>query len=186
MTCIVALKGDNGSVIIGGDSAGVADIDIVIRKDPKVFMVDDRFIIGFTDSFRMGQILRYSFNPPIQSKEVTTYEYMVTEFITSLRATFILGGYLETRGGREIGGTFIVGYRGRLFTIGSDFQVGEHVDDYMSVGCGSEYALGALRMFTLYPHPPKDRAEEALKVAEYFSGGVVAPFTILTLDKEEE
>jgi len=62
MTCIVGLV-ENGKVYIGGDSAGVAGLDITTRKDEKVFQKEN-MIFGFTSSFRMGQILRYSFKNP--------------------------------------------------------------------------------------------------------------------------
>ena len=62
MTCIVAVT-DGQTVVIGGDSAGAAGQELRIRADPKVFLVGS-FAIGFTTSFRMGQILRYSAHLP--------------------------------------------------------------------------------------------------------------------------
>ena len=44
-------------VIIGGDSAGVAGLNITVRKDVKVFEVGE-FVIGCTSSFRMMQIIK--------------------------------------------------------------------------------------------------------------------------------
>ena len=71
MTCIVGyLDKKTKKVTIGGDSAGVAGLDITIRKDEKVFKVDN-FIIGCTSSFRMIQLLRFSFKPPeIKQKNI--------------------------------------------------------------------------------------------------------------------
>jgi len=40
--------------------------------------------------------------------------------------------------GQEAGGTFLVGYRGRLFRVDSDYQVGESVNNYCAVGCGAD------------------------------------------------
>ena len=58
MTVIVALK-NKDEVVMGGDCAGVGwNYDIQMRSDPKVFRVG-RFVIGYTSSFRMGQLLRF-------------------------------------------------------------------------------------------------------------------------------
>lgn len=57
MTCIIGLI-KNKKVYIGGDSAGVDGLNITIRKDSKVFKIN-KFIIGYTSSFRMGQLLRF-------------------------------------------------------------------------------------------------------------------------------
>ena len=53
MTAIAGLVHD-GKVYIGGDSAGVAGMDLHLRSDPKVFTVGE-FVIGYTTSFRMGR-----------------------------------------------------------------------------------------------------------------------------------
>ena len=65
MTCIVALK-DGNKVYLGGDGAASEEKTglILQRIDPKVFRVG-QFGIGFVDSFRMGQILQYSWTPPV-------------------------------------------------------------------------------------------------------------------------
>ena len=67
MTCIVGLE-HKGKVYIGGDSAGVAGYSLSVRADQKVF-INGNFIFGFTSSFRMGQILRFGFNPPRRHPE---------------------------------------------------------------------------------------------------------------------
>ena len=62
MTCIVGLVHE-GTVFIGGDSAGVAGLSLVVRADEKVFRNGD-FLMDFTTSFRMGQLLRYNPDSP--------------------------------------------------------------------------------------------------------------------------
>jgi hypothetical protein len=116
MTCIVGLT-DNGKIYIGGDSAGVAGLSITIRADEKVF-TNGPFIMGFTSSFRMGQILRYKFKCPVQNTDQTDMEYMVTTFIDSVRECFSKNGYGKiSERETNIGGTFLVGYNGTLYNI---------------------------------------------------------------------
>jgi len=173
MTCIVGLV-EKGEVYLGGDSAGsTPDTDLVVRKDPKVFK-KDHFVFGFTTSFRMGQLIQFKFNPPPQPPNVDLFQYMVTDFIDELRKTLNDGGFGHKENNRERGGTFLVGVLGRLFRIESDYQVGEALDGYDAVGCGSEIAKGSL--FATPYHAPQHRLQTALEAAERWNAGVRAPF----------
>lgn len=178
MTCIAGLVVD-GKVYIGGDSAGVANWDLQIRADQKVFK-NGPFVMGFTSSFRMGQLLRYKLQPPTRFKKDGTlkdiYEYMVTDFIDAVRQCLKDGGYASKENEVEQGGFFLVGYEGRLFMIQSDYQVAEALDGYMAVGCGDMIALGNL--YATKGQPPIDRIRSALEAAEHFSAGVRGPFVI--------
>ncbi len=177
MTCVAALVYDN-TVYMGADSARVDDgFDLVVRADHKVFL-NGEFLIGFTSSFRMGQLLRYAFKPPeIRDDEKDLYEYMVTDFVDAVRNCLKNGGYAQSDKGEEIGGWFLVGVRGRLFRIESDYQVGESVQPYDAVGCGMAYALGVLSV--THTTDPEERIKLALSSAEKFSAGVRRPFIVL-------
>ncbi len=177
MTCIVGVTLNN-KVYIGGDSAGVGGYDLVHRKDEKVFMNRD-FLFGFTSSFRMGQLLRYAFSPPPIKENQDVYAYMVTDFIDAVRHCMASGGYMRRENGVEEGGHFLVGYKGRLFHIEGDFQVGEYSEGYASVGCGSSYAMGS--MFSTEGMEPEKRIEIALTAAEKFSAGVCGPNIIMNI-----
>jgi hypothetical protein len=163
---------------MGADSAGVGGYYIERRKDEKVFINGD-FIIGFTSSFRMGQLLRFTFSPPKIKENQDIYQFMVSDFVESVRQCLKSGGYTKIESNEETGGMFLVGYKGRLFTIAPDFQVGELLIDYASVGCGSDIALGS--MYSTDGKPITERIMTGLKAAEEFSAGVRGPFNILTL-----
>lgn len=175
MTCIAGLVHD-GKVYIGGDSAGVAGLDLVVRADRKVFE-NSGFLFGFTSSFRMGQLLRYSFKPPKHyTDDKDLYAYMVTDFIDGVRDCLKRGGYARKDSDAESGGTFLVGREGRLFEIGCDYQVGESVRPFNAVGCGQSYALGSF--YSTEGMEPRARVEMALRAAAAHSGGVSPPFHI--------
>lgn len=178
MTCIVGyLDGKTKRVTIGGDSAGVGGLNISIRKDTKVFRVGD-FVIGCTSSFRMIQLLRFSFEPPeVADKDV--YRYMCTEFVNAVRECFKNGGYLQKyTAGDEKGGTFLVAYKDRLFRIEEDFQVGETLDGMDAVGCGADFAIGSLHTLSKSRTDAAVKVRKSLKTAAYFSAGVCEPFVI--------
>lgn len=175
MTCIVGIS-TGGRVWIGGDSAGVSGWSLTIRSDPKVFRVDG-FAIGFTTSFRMGQLLAHAWSAPHRHESVDPYRHMVVDVVPSIRKTFEAGGWAEKKDGKDVGGDFLVGYAGRLFHIADDFQVGEAASGFAAVGCGMEVALGA--MWVTGALKPKARVTAALQAAEALNAGVRGPFTVV-------
>lgn len=177
MTCIVGITED-GKVYIGGDSAGVGGLDLTVRSDEKVFR-NGEFLFGFTSSFRMGQLLRFSFSPPSRAEGMDDYKYLVTTFIDEVRSTLKSGGFATSKDGGEAGGTFLLGYRGKLYVVHSDYQVGLAADGWDACGCGEQIANGS--MFSTIGKPPRERIETALKAAERFSAGVRGPFTTLEI-----
>ena len=183
MTCIAGLVED-GKVYIGGDSAGVGGYDLSIQADGKVFE-NAGFVMGFTTSFRMGQLLRYSFVPPKRHPDTDFYKYMVTDFIDEVRRCFKAGGYAERKDEVELGGNYLVGHNGRLFQIVSDYQVGERSCGFDAVGCGESYALGCMHQIqkkdNAYGSVPQDKIEAALECAEQFSAGVRGPFKVVSV-----
>lgn len=177
MTAIVAIA-EKGKVWVGGDSAGVeSSYRLVLRKDEKVFINGD-LIFGFTSSFRMGQLLRYSFKPPEHPAGISNREFMHTVFINAVRECLKSGGYAKLESGQESGGTFIVGYKGSLYCVHSDFQVAEPRDNFACVGCGDELCLGSL---CSTKGKPEVRIRTALRIAERYSAGVRGPFVIKRL-----
>ena len=175
MTCIVGIE-HKGRVWLGGDSAGVAGLSITQRADAKVF-TNGPFVMGFTSSFRMGQILRWKLEPPAPPEDNDYLEcFMSTDFVTAVRTCLADNGWMAKKNEREEGGTFLVGVNGTLFCVESDFQVGLSHDGYMAVGCGDDLALGALH--ATVGRSPAYRLKAALLAAEHHSAGVSGPFTI--------
>lgn len=177
MTCIAGIAQD-GKVWIGGDSAGVAGYALTVRADEKVF-VSGEFVYGFTSSFRMGDLLRYAFSPPEQTSKQCDRAFLVTSWVDALRACLKAGGFAKIENGVERGGTFLVGYRGHLYEVNGDFQVGEAASGYAAVGCGDEFAHGAL-FATKTGKDAKARVLTALSAAENHSAGVRGPFKVVS------
>lgn len=180
MTCIVGIE-HKGSVWLGGDSAGVSGYDIVSRADPKVFTIaDGSMLFGFTSSFRMGQLLRYSFKPPRHRANVPDMEYLVGPFVDSVRSLYKEKGFLRKDKEEELGGEVLLGYRGLLYEVYEDFQVGRTSEGFSSVGAGADIALGALH--ATQGQAPETRAQVALEAAARFSAAVRGPFTVIKMD----
>lgn len=177
MTAIAAIV-ENDHVWMGGDSAGVAGLSLSLRSDPKVFR-NGEFLLGYTSSFRMGQLLEYHFSPSVPHEGEVGMAYMVRTFVPAIRELFKSHGYLQTDKGREEAGQFLVGWRGELYSIDIDFQVGRQQMPFFACGCGAELVLGSLYSTAEYEIDPAERIDLALRAAEAFSVGVRGPFTIL-------
>lgn len=170
MTCVAGLVHD-GKVYLGGDSAAVLDNDLAVRNDPKVFR-DGPYVIGFSGSFRVGQLARHAFDPPDPPIKNLT-EFMVTTFVDSLRDTLKTGNVNELPDDTSL----LVGVRGQLFEVGADWQIGEYCDGYTSIGCGANLAIGSL--YSTAGMAPRTRIQTALGAAERGSAGVRGPFTVV-------
>jgi ATP-dependent protease HslVU (ClpYQ) peptidase subunit len=174
MTCIIALS-TKGRMYMGCDSASPSGWDMRLTANKKVFKVGP-FLIGYTSSFRMGQILQYHLSVRLQEDSEDEDRFMVTAFIPAVRECLKEHGYSKIDNNREAGGEFLVGYRGKIFHIFSDFQVGQSLDDIDACGCGFAYALGAMKVID--DKLPEDRIRKALNITAYFSNGVSAPFHV--------
>lgn len=170
MTCIVGLK-HKGKVYMGADSLSSTGGGCKhISKYKKVFKKGE-MVIGFTSSWRMGQLLQYTLKVPYHKPGKAIHTYMVTDFVKSVKECFREGGYDS--------GVFLVGYRSQLFKIYGDFQVDISADDYSACGCGDDWAAGSL--YSTKNLDPRKRIKTALEAASHNSTGVAPPFHIITI-----
>lgn len=177
MTCIIAYI-DKEGVYIGGDSAAVSEDDLSynIISDEKVFAKGD-FIFGYSTSFRMGQLLRYKLRIPTHPKGMDNHQFMVTLFIDAVKKCFEDNDYTDMN--TEEGGSFLVGYKGKLYMISADYHVAQPKENFAALGCGENFAMGA--MFASTEKDPIKKIEIALNAAVAFSMGVKPPFTYVKL-----
>jgi hypothetical protein len=177
MTCVVAIVNSEGKVTIGADSSAVDDIIVTPHREPKVF-VKGEFGIGYCHSFRMGQIIEFWFTPPpIPENEKSLMRYMVMDFIPELKSVLEDNGY-PNHEDEKTEWSLIVGVRGLIFTIESDWHVGYDDLPYASIGAGSSYALGVLHAAPFWMDSHK-AAHVALEAAEKFCPYVVGPFNFI-------
>lgn len=184
MTCIVGFS-DKDKTYIGCDSLGSDGYVGEIRKDKKIFKLKDNknAIIGFTTSYRMGQILMYQ--EELIERDNVNHEYMVTQFIPKVINIFDGGGFSKCELGEKSGGTFLLAHKNSLYKIESDYQVNQVVDDYMACGCGENFALGSLFATENTNMSPVERIHKALQSASKYSVGVAPPFYIMNTETDE-
>ena len=183
MTCIVGWA-ERNTVWIGADSAGTDwGLGQKIRADEKVF-INEEFIFGVSGSYRLLNLLRYQFHPPEQNEKQENGEYMRVNFINSITNFLEKNKYAKIVDNEiQMDSHFLVGYRGKLYKIENDFQVGEHALCYNACGCGDDLALGALYVLQdKKTMKPDKKLLWALNAAAEFSAGVKGPFHILWLE----
>lgn len=185
MTCIVGIEHETG-VYIGGDSATIAGWTLELTDRPKVFRVGE-FLIGVAGSPRVAGLIRHTLAPPPVPKKAKRLDrYMVTEFVPAMRAALFEGAaekHLNDVAAVPDSSALLVGVRGRLYQVYSDYQVTGALGGYSAIGCADAVALGSLfstatetrLAFELDPEP---RVLIALSAAEAHNIGVRGPFII--------
>lgn len=182
MTCVIGLV-EKGKMYLGADSASIGgNFELVVRNDPKVFKHGE-FLVGYSQSPRLGQILRFGFKYPA-FKTQDGLAYLVQSFMPRLITAIQSNGFTMDEDHDRLGCyPFLIMLHGRLFRVESDFQVVIRDQNYDAIGCASDVALGAM-----YASPhllPRDRIYLALEAASKFSVAVTKPFRMVTLDGEE-
>lgn len=156
MTCLAGLI-HNGRVFIGGDSAASVDDKIEVRLNRKVFR-NGTYVIGFTGSFRTGQLLQFAKLPAIKGDVLA---HLITAVVPVIKDI----------SGKDVD-ELLIGAAGRLFKVSSDYSVAEY-PDYAAAGGGEQYALGKLHGAL---GPPDVRVIAALEAAQAHCSAVRAPF----------
>lgn len=121
MTCIIGLETQD-AVFTTGDSAAANSHDGFRTRLQKVLRRGP-FLIGYRDSFRLGQLLQYQLDVPEQATGGAISSFMATVFVDSVPKCLKDGGSTKIEGSQESGGLFLVGYRGCVYRLASDFQV---------------------------------------------------------------
>lgn len=178
MTCVVGIVDDSNRVWLASDSLGsgggikqefltpkLISRQVEIRER-QTFKRYEPLLIGYTGSFRIGNVLTNNLSLPAIAKPVE--QYMVCDFIPAVIEAFEHSGCLKEEAHVKSGGTFLVGVLGRLFEVQSDFSVVEPALGYTAIGSGQEFALGALWAVD-HLADPECAARDAINAAKAFS-----------------
>ena len=78
-----------------------------------------------------------------------------------------------------------LGYKDKLYSVESDFQVGESLDNYAACGSGEDFALGSLATTEGLGLSPEERIRVALQAASKFSVSVAPPYQIINTENNK-
>ena len=187
MTCIVAFK-HNNSVILAGDKMGSNGYTSRNFLRPKIFQNGD-FYFGYTTSFYMGQLLQFNWDPPYRFPNENDDEYIFKSVVKSLSDMFESHNLGTSKAENDLEperGSFIMVYKGRIFEVLSNMAILE-VENFTSVGCGSEVMEGCIKMWYYLP-PSNFEIEEVLTIAydvvSQRSCGVSSEFDMLVINND--
>jgi ATP-dependent protease HslVU (ClpYQ) peptidase subunit len=180
MTCVVGLA-DRGEVWIGVDSLGTGSCGAYPHHEDtaKMFRKGD-MLIGYSGEPRVAQIIQYTITLPERLAETPTMEYLVRDVIGTMRSGIEAAGW-EVRFDPKSEQTWalVVGYEGAIYRISYDFQIERLARDFVTEGCGREWAGGSLWTTGGMPRiAPQERIRLALAAASELDIHVAAPFHI--------
>lgn len=175
MTCIVAIETADG-VWMGGDRAGSNRYTIHAQDASKTF-TNGPLLIGYTTSFRMGQILQYALTVPSHTLTWDVDRWVATDLMKAIREAYTEHGWDRLTENVAQGGNFLAAVAGRCYEIQSDYSFTRRTSGEYAVGSGEDHAFGSL-------HSTRDwddaaaRVTAALEAAAEHVTTVCGPFDI--------
>jgi len=182
MTCIIGLEHD-GNVYMGADSLSSNGWGAYYSDASKIFQIGE-YLVGVSGSWRLNQLLQYGFHWPDFEGKVS-YEPMATiviGVIDPLRVYLKEHGYSRISENEESTpeGRILIGFRGRVYEVQSDFSVLTYDEGFSCIGSGSLYAYGA--MYAAKCDRPTNRMTKALWAAATYDPYTSNPFTFMSSD----
>jgi ATP-dependent protease HslVU (ClpYQ) peptidase subunit len=165
MTVVVALKDDSGNIWMGADRQASSDDTKIKLAKPKVFPCFG-FLLGYAGSMS-GDRLYYNFEPTwMKDSGVDIDEYMQTVFLKELKE-FYEDWWIDTSAEGDL--SLLIGIQGNIYEHNaSDMSMTLISDDFIAIGSGGSFAMGALYA-TPQATSPKARVEVAIEAANKFS-----------------
>lgn len=189
MTTIVGIVDEkDGTVWMGSDSQVTSGWVSQEMSSSKVFILNGRtqLLVGVAGMPRVAQILEHYIETPEHLQDAISDEkYIVQSIISLMRKALADHGVLETKEGVEDHkGEFMIGYRGKLYSVDGRFSVGHYADNFEAIGSGREFALAALDTALSEGATPKDAIYQALTTAAKFDLGTGGKLWLSRMDKQ--
>lgn len=134
---------------IACDSVGSSYHTKNVYTTPKIFTVGD-MLVGFTSSYRMGQILQYQLTLPAATVGQDLDGWLHVGFVDAVRQVLKENGYLHVENNAETSGTFLIVVAGRIFTVQEDMSLLESQDCFEACGSGEDYARATMHCLVGY------------------------------------
>ena len=184
MSVVVGLT-DGSNVWLGGDHGSFEDEERTVRRDSKVFKKGS-MLIGGVGSLLFPQLIAHRMRTPAHRSGVSTMRYLVHIWVPAMRAMLIANKAIkdDDPDSALTGSSLLLGYRGSLFSVDVDMNVGELHLPFAAIGAGSTPAVAAFAQQVKLgdQRPAQERVLDALAVSEAFCAKVSSPFTVVSTD----
>lgn len=143
MTTLVGIQGKD-FIVMAADSQITVDTQRVISpKTPKIVRVG-KYILGITGDSRPGDILAFNWTPPVY-KQGDEIQFMGKHVIPSIIEVFKANGFEpDAEEKKNVAFEYLLGFNGKLFSIGDDLSFYSTESGYYAAGSGGSFALGYL------------------------------------------
>lgn len=152
MTTIVARrfikKGETRGVVLAADTQ-VTDGYTKLPGIEKIFSVSEDLVLGSAGRVRVLNVLRHGLNVPKWDAQAVDdpERWVVTKLVPAMQKALSKATALgEESGWNDTEGRILVVVPGMMAVIGSDFSVDQTHDEFITLGTGSDVALGAFAM----------------------------------------
>ena len=179
MTTLVGIQGKDFVVFAADSQITDGDQRIISIETPKIISVG-KYLLGLTGDSRPGDILAYSWKPPVYRGE-DPVRFMGSKILPSISAAFKEGNYEIDN--KEMNFSFLISFNANLFSIGGDLSFNTSERGLFSAGSGGNYALGYL-----YSLPLKNYnklitasvvAEESVRIASLLDINTHPPIQVI-------
>lgn len=173
MTVIAAVVNKNGSYIAG--DRGASDSNVIFPlAHAKVWQLG-QYLFGYFGSMD-GEKVMYSFTPPaLKTKNID--KFMLTEFTKALKEFY--DEHFVFIGDKEVDFGMIIIAGGYIYEHDAGtMSMTRFETNYLSVGSGSEYALGSLNTSEAWADG-KRRVRTAVESAIKYSPSCMGPVDVI-------
>jgi ATP-dependent protease HslVU (ClpYQ) peptidase subunit len=176
MTCIVGIT-DGKRIVMGADSAASTtdNPEIYSFATEKIFATGE-YLVGVCGSYRAGQIVRWEMDWPEPPEPGVDIEgFIVREVVKAISQALVANRFKGATEATRVP-QFMIGLRGRLFTLTGDESVGSLKAPWMAIGSGRHCAYGALHVLAGLELDLEEKVRRALAAAQSQVANVREPF----------
>jgi ATP-dependent protease HslVU (ClpYQ) peptidase subunit len=160
-------------VHMGCDSCASTEDQKIVFDGCKLFEKEG-FLFGYAGSYRFPDIVEYHTKFPKRGPKDDDRGYLVSKLLPAIRDS--LKAYEFIRQDEVLDQQALIGYRGKLYQLSSDFSVIRAAHGYAAIGSGMSVALGSLHSTVwLNSLSTKDRITFAINAAGDHARGVGGP-----------
>lgn len=185
MTCVIAvIDKETNKVFMGCDSGVQENWTMLQIKQPKMIKLND-MLIGISGTLRPLQLIQHQLVLADRTEKQSSMEYLVKVFVPAVKQLLVDNDCIMNNDNyKQSDSNLLIGYRGEIFIMDTNFQIVQTNDSYSAIGSGTDTALGALAVFSnmdWMEFSPSYTIKKTLEIAEKHCLGIQKPFKVMSI-----